>query len=78
MISKVACIIPLAPGDGRPPKPAGLKVRAPGSPGYLRLQRELQLHTVCENAHCLNIGINGGEVTPSMHWDRWGVMACDG
>jgi lipoyl synthase len=40
-------------------KPAWLKVRAPGGPGYLRLRRimrELSLHTVCEEAHCPNIG----------------------
>jgi lipoic acid synthetase len=44
---------------GREPKPDWLKVRAPGSPNYLRLRglmRELQLHTVCEEAHCPNIG----------------------
>src|SRR5688572_9731130 len=43
----------------RPPKPDWLKVRAPGSPSYLRLKgimRELKLHTVCEEAHCPNIG----------------------
>lgn len=43
----------------RPPKPDWLKVRAPGSPNYLRLRglmRELRLHTVCEEAHCPNIG----------------------
>jgi lipoic acid synthetase len=41
------------------PKPAWLKVRAPGSQNYLRLRklmRELRLHTVCEEAHCPNIG----------------------
>jgi len=41
------------------PKPAWLKVRAPGSPNYLRLKqimRGLGLHTVCEEAHCPNIG----------------------
>ncbi len=41
------------------PKPPWLKVRAPGSAGYLRLKalvRELGLHTVCEEAHCPNIG----------------------
>jgi lipoic acid synthetase len=40
-------------------KPDWLKVRAPGSPGYLRLRglmRELGLHTVCEEAQCPNIG----------------------
>jgi lipoic acid synthetase len=43
----------------REPKPAWLKVRAPGSPNYLRirgLMRDLGLHTVCEEAHCPNIG----------------------
>jgi lipoic acid synthetase len=43
----------------REPKPGWLKVRAPGSPNYLRLKglmRELNLHTVCEEAHCPNIG----------------------
>jgi lipoyl synthase len=49
------------PVGGRPrePKPEWLKVRAPGSPGYLRLRslmRELNLHTVCEEAQCPNIG----------------------
>jgi lipoic acid synthetase len=41
------------------PKPAWLKVRAPGSPAYLRLKglmRGLNLHTVCEEANCPNIG----------------------
>ncbi len=40
-------------------KPAWLKVQAPGGDNYLRLKqlmRELQLHTVCEEAHCPNIG----------------------
>lgn len=43
----------------RAPKPDWLKVRAPGSPTYLRLKglmREQGLHTVCEEAHCPNIG----------------------
>src|SRR5690348_13459263 len=40
-------------------KPAWLKVPAPGGPNYLalkRLMRDLRLHTVCEEAHCPNIG----------------------
>src|SRR5213592_4942892 len=40
-------------------KPAWLKVRAPGGPSYIRLKRllrEANLHTVCEEAHCPNIG----------------------
>ena len=43
----------------RDPKPEWLKVRAPGSERYLRLKRlmkDLELHTVCEEAHCPNIG----------------------
>ena len=43
----------------REPKPEWLKVRAPGSPNYVRLKglmREQGLHTVCEEAHCPNIG----------------------
>jgi lipoic acid synthetase len=41
------------------PKPAWLRVRAPGSQNYLRLRgimQELRLNTVCEDAHCPNIG----------------------
>jgi lipoic acid synthetase len=52
-------IIPLSPATPRLPKPAWLKVRAPGSPSYTRLKslmRELNLHTVCEEAQCPNIG----------------------
>jgi lipoyl synthase len=40
-------------------KPTWLKVKAPGSENYLRLKhlmRELNLHSVCEEAHCPNIG----------------------
>src|SRR3989442_1606413 len=43
--------------EGR--KPAWLKVRAPGGPNYMRLRRlmrSLNLHSVCEEAHCPNIG----------------------
>src|SRR5881398_3976568 len=54
-------------GGRRPPvaapaserKPAWLKVPAPGGPNYLslkQLMRDLRLHTVCEEAHCPNIG----------------------
>ncbi|MBI4607420.1 MAG: lipoyl synthase [Candidatus Rokubacteria bacterium] len=46
-----------SPRDVR--KPAWLKVRAPGGPNYLRLKalmREWNLHSVCEEAHCPNIG----------------------
>ena len=40
-------------------KPSWLKVRAPGGPNYVRLKhlmRDLDLHTVCEEAHCPNVG----------------------
>jgi lipoic acid synthetase len=43
----------------REPKPEWLKVRAPGSENYLHLRgimRDLKLNTVCEDAHCPNIG----------------------
>ena len=39
--------------------PPWLKVRMPGGPNYLELKgllRSSQLHTVCEEAHCPNIG----------------------
>src|SRR5690349_16490758 len=52
-------VIPLTPAQPRIPKPDWLKVRAPGSPSYLRLKsimRDLNLHTVCEEARCPNIG----------------------
>src|SRR2546422_9149622 len=55
-MARVIQITPVAP---REPKPEWLKVRAPGSPSYLRLKglmRELNLHTVCEEARCPNIG----------------------
>ncbi len=40
-------------------KPQWLKVKAPGGENYIRLKhlmRELNLHSVCEEAHCPNIG----------------------
>ena len=43
----------------REQKPEWLKVRAPGSENYLRLKgimKDLHLNTVCEDAHCPNIG----------------------
>ena len=64
----MARVIPLTPtitraitsaAPPRLPKPDWLKVRAPGSPNYLRLKgimRDLNLHTVCEEARCPNIG----------------------
>src|SRR5438876_9038907 len=41
------------------PKPSWLKVRAPGGETYQKLKqtfRDLDLHTVCEEARCPNIG----------------------
>ena len=40
-------------------KPPWLKVKAPGGSNYIRLKglmRELKLNTVCEEAHCPNVG----------------------
>ena len=48
-----------AAGAGPARKPSWLKVPAPGGPNYLALKhlmRDLQLHTVCEEAHCPNVG----------------------
>ncbi|MDA0312496.1 MAG: lipoyl synthase [Gemmatimonadetes bacterium] len=45
--------------DIRARKPAWLKVRSPGGANYLRLQKMMRsenLHTVCEEASCPNIG----------------------
>jgi lipoyl synthase len=46
--------------------PPWLKVRAPGGPGYAetrRVVKELSLHTVCEEAHCPNLGECWGHKT---------------
>jgi lipoyl synthase len=56
---RVGRVLPLDVVQPREPKPDWLKVRAPGSPNYLRLKglmRDLNLHTVCEEARCPNIG----------------------
>ncbi len=40
-------------------KPSWLKVKSPGGENYAevrRLMRDLKLHTVCEEAHCPNVG----------------------
>jgi lipoyl synthase len=40
-------------------KPSWLKVKAPGGANYAQVRhvmRELRLHTVCEEAHCPNVG----------------------
>ena len=49
----------LTPSAAPARKPAWLKVKAPGGTGYAdvkRLMRDLKLNTVCEEAHCPNIG----------------------
>lgn len=41
------------------PKPSWLKVKLPGGPNYQRIQKTLRqrrLYTVCEEAHCPNMG----------------------
>ena len=46
--------------------PEWIRVKAPGSPNYLRLKRilrERNLHTVCEEARCPNIGECWGNKT---------------
>ena len=51
--------ITLNPTAPRRPKPAWIRVKAPTSEGYhatRRLMREKNLHTVCEEAACPNIG----------------------
>jgi lipoic acid synthetase len=50
---------PVLPDDGSARKPPWLKVKAPGGPNYAhvrRVMRELKLNTVCEEAHCPNVG----------------------
>ncbi|RMG39567.1 MAG: lipoyl synthase [Candidatus Dadabacteria bacterium] len=45
--------------EKKPKKPPWLKVKAPGSPDYMetrKIVKGLSLHTVCEEAHCPNIG----------------------
>jgi lipoic acid synthetase len=53
-------LIQIAPARTAPaPKPEWLKARAPMGENYhslKRLARSLNLHTVCESAHCPNIG----------------------
>lgn len=56
-----APLVQISPRQPAPParKPSWLKVKAPGGQTYVSVQqmmRELKLHTVCEEAHCPNIG----------------------
>jgi lipoyl synthase len=53
----MAIVVPR--GEKKPTKPSWLKVRAPGSPEYLETReivKRRKLNTVCEEAHCPNIG----------------------
>ncbi len=61
---------PIKVSVGDPPlrKPSWIRVRAPGSPEFLRVKavlRQHNLHTVCEEASCPNIGecFGGGTAT---------------
>src|SRR5207247_9095078 len=49
--------------------PDSIKVKPPGNPNYLRLKRilrEKNLHTVCEEARCPNIGECWGNKTATV------------
>jgi len=51
------------------PKPAWLRVRAPGGPRYASIKarlRRLELHTVCEEARCPNTGECWGSGTATL------------
>ena len=59
MAAPLVQIQPSPPAAEPSRKPSWLKVKAPGGPNYLALKhmmRDLKLHTVCEEAHCPNIG----------------------
>lgn len=52
-------VTPIKAQTARKPKPDWLRVKAPTSPAYgetRKLMRDLDLHTVCEEAACPNIG----------------------
>jgi lipoic acid synthetase len=52
-------VAPIKDQPKRAPKPDWLRVKAPTSPAYgqtRKLMRDLNLHTVCEEAACPNIG----------------------
>jgi lipoic acid synthetase len=59
-VSPTAELVQIDLSPRRPaPKPEWLKARAPGGETFHALKkmaRELHLHTVCESAHCPNIG----------------------
>ena len=57
--------------------PEWLKVKAPGSAGYLELRQLVRsegLNTVCEEAHCPNIGECWGPGELLLSW-YWGTSA---
>ena len=59
MAAPLVQIQPSPPAAEPSRKPSWLKVKAPGGPNYVALKhmmRDLKLHTVCEEAHCPNIG----------------------
>jgi lipoic acid synthetase len=52
-------LVQLTPKPTEPRKPNWLKVKAPGGRNFVdvrQMMRELRLNTVCEEAHCPNIG----------------------
>ncbi len=54
----MADLIQIAPNAARVPRPSWLKVRVPSGKNYFDLKgivRGLELHTVCESAHCPNV-----------------------
>jgi len=59
-VSPTAELVQIDLSPRRPaPKPEWLKARAPGGETFhvlKKMARELHLHTVCESAHCPNIG----------------------
>jgi lipoic acid synthetase len=59
-VTSVIDLVQIDQSPRRPaPKPSWLKARAPVGAHYhelKRLARSLNLHTVCESAHCPNIG----------------------
>lgn len=60
--------IPIIPIGDRLPKPSWIRAKAPTDPRYFELKamlRELNLHSVCEEASCPNIGECFGRGTAS-------------
>ena len=60
-------ILPDAPV--RPPRPEWLKVKVPYGEGYAEVRKlvsEFKLHTVCESAHCPNMGECWGAGTATL------------